>query len=113
MGKFAVGQVVSSAFPFSDLTTKKLRPAIIVAIADFDDIILCQITSKTYSSSKPVTLAISDFVQGKLPLDSYVRPDKIFTADQAIVHTVYGTVSAAKLQQIHTEIRELFTHRVD
>lgn len=109
MGKFAVGQVVSSAFPFSNLTTKKLRPAVIVAIGDFDDIILCQITSKTYSSSKPIILAISDFVEGKLPLDSYVRPDKLFTADQSIVQKVYGTIGPRKLQQILTEIRHQFT----
>ncbi|HTE22206.1 MAG TPA: type II toxin-antitoxin system PemK/MazF family toxin [Candidatus Limnocylindria bacterium] len=113
MGKLAVGQVVSSAFPFSDLTTKKLRPALVVAIGDFDDVILCQITSKAYSSSKPVRLAISDFAEGKLPLDSYVRPDKLFTADQSMVHKVYGTVSSSKLQQILTEIRQLFTHPTD
>jgi mRNA interferase MazF len=109
MGKFAVGQAVSSAFPFSDLSTRKLRPAIIVAVGDFDDIILCQITSKAYSSSKPIKLTTSDFMEGKLPLDSYVRPDKLFTADQSIVHKAYGTVSSSKLQQILTEIRQLFT----
>lgn len=113
MGKFAVGQVISSSFPFSDLTTKKLRPALIVAIGDFDDIILCQITSKAYSSTQPIDLAISDFVEGKLPIGSYVRPDKIFTADQSIVRKVYGTVSPAKLQQTLTALRQLFTKPVD
>lgn len=108
MGKFAVGQVVSSAFPFSDLTTKKLRPAVIVAIGDFDDIILCQITSKAYSSSRPIKLAMLDFAEGKLPLDSFVRPDKLFTADQSIVQKVYGTIGSTKLQQILAEIRQLF-----
>lgn len=109
MGKFAVGQVVSSVFPFSDLTSKKLRPAIIVAIGDFDDIILCQITSKIYSSSKPIYLASSDFAKGNLPLDCYVRPDKLFTADESTIRKVYGTVKPLKLQQILTEIRQLFT----
>ncbi len=109
MGKFAVGQVVSSVFPFSDLTSKKLRPAIIVAIGDFDDIIMCQITSKIYSSSKPIHIVTSDFAEGNLPLDCYVRPDKLFTADESIVHKVYGTVKPLKLHQIHTEIRQLFT----
>ncbi len=62
MGKFAVGQVVSSAFPFSDLKSHKYRPAVIVAVVDFDDAILCQITSKPYSSSSPIPLA-----SGNLP----------------------------------------------
>ncbi|MBW4061959.1 type II toxin-antitoxin system PemK/MazF family toxin [Candidatus Saccharibacteria bacterium] len=86
MVKFTVGQVVTSAFPFSDLTTQKLRPALVVAIGDFEDIILCQITSKTYSSSNPIKLTAADFVEGSLPVDSFIRPDKLFTADQSIVH---------------------------
>ncbi len=109
MVKLTVGQVVSSAFPFSDLTTQKLRPAIVVAIVDFEDIILCQITSKTYSSSNPIKLTSADFVEGSLPLDSYVRPDKLFTADQSIVHKVYGRVSDTMLQHVLADISLLFS----
>lgn len=109
MVKLTVGQVVSSAFPFSDLTTQKLRPAIIVAIGDFEDIILSQITSKAYSSANPIELTAADFVAGSLPHDSYIRPDKLFTADQSIVHKVYGTVGDTKLQQVLSDIRQLFT----
>jgi mRNA interferase MazF len=35
-------------FPFSDLTSSKLRPAICLADAGRGDWILCQITSKAY-----------------------------------------------------------------
>jgi len=108
MGKFAVGQIVSSTFPFSDLTTQKYRPALIVAIVDFDDVILCQITSKPYSSSEPVALAASDFTHGSLPVDSYIRPDKLFTADTSIVSKVYGEIKPEKLEQVHTTIRSMF-----
>ena len=109
MGKLAVGQVVSSAFPFSDLTTKKLRPALVVAIGDFDDIILCQITSKAYSSTHPVALGASDFAEGGLPIDSYIRPDKLFTAEASIVVKIYGTITTAKSHQVLAAIRALFT----
>jgi mRNA interferase MazF len=109
MGKLTVGQVVSCAFPFSDLTTRKLRPAVIVAIGDFDDIILCQITSKMYSSSKTIKLTAADFVEGSLPMDSYLRPDKLFTADKSIVHKSYGTVNESKLQEVLSYLRQLFT----
>lgn len=108
MGKFAVGQVVSSAFPFSDLSAKKFRPAVIVAMGDFDDLILCQITSKPYSSSNPVPLVAADFTKGSLPIDSYVRPDKLFTADTSIVSQVYGTLKTAKMAEVLLAIRELF-----
>ena len=109
MGKFTIGQVVSSAFPFSDLKTKKYRPALIVAILDFDDLVLCQITSNPYSSSMAIKLSESDFVDGRLPVNSYIRPDKLFTADASIVSKVYGELKPLKLQQVHGTLRSLFT----
>ncbi|MGH7195221.1 MAG: type II toxin-antitoxin system PemK/MazF family toxin [Candidatus Saccharimonadales bacterium] len=109
MGKLKIGQVVSIAFPFSDLTIKKLRPALIVAIGDFGDIILCQITSKTYSSSNPILLAPKDFHSGSLPVKSYARPDKLFTADPSVVSQIYGTLETAKLVAVLAAIRLIFT----
>jgi len=52
-------------------------------------------------------------MEGKLPLDSFVRPDKLFTADHSIVQKIYGTVSSVKLHQILAEIRQLFAQPVD
>jgi mRNA interferase MazF len=108
MGKLAVGQIITSSFPFSDLSSTKLRPAIVVAIADFGDIILCQITSRAYSSTKFIKLSAKDFINGKLPVDSYIRPDKLFTADPSIVKNIYGEVTKAKLNETHIAIRGLF-----
>jgi mRNA interferase MazF len=41
----AAGSVVLVRFPFSDLSSTKLRPAIIMASAGKDDFVLCQVTS--------------------------------------------------------------------
>lgn len=109
MGKFAVGQVVSSAFPFSDLTAGKLRPALVVAVGDFGDLILCQITSKTYSSLSPIKLTSADFVKGSLPVDSYIRPDKLFTTDVSIISRTYGELDVVKINEVLAAIRAIFT----
>ena len=108
MVKLTVGQVVSSSFPFSNLASNKYRPALIVAHADFGDIILCQITSKAYSSTQPVKLTQNDFKDGGLPITSFIRPDKLFTAEASIVSKVYGTINSNKLQEVHTAICSLF-----
>ena len=108
MEKFTIGQVVSITFPFSDLAFQKRRPALIVAIADFDDIILCQITSKPYSSSMPIELLSTNFTNGSLPVNSYIRPDKLFIADSSIVNTVYGTITSKKLSEVLIRIHSLF-----
>jgi mRNA interferase MazF len=44
---FVRGDVVVVPFPFSDLTQAKRRPALVITTLDGDDVILCQITSKT------------------------------------------------------------------
>ncbi|MHB1864797.1 MAG: type II toxin-antitoxin system PemK/MazF family toxin [Candidatus Saccharimonadales bacterium] len=108
MGKLKVGQVVTSKFPFSDLSNQKVRPALVVAIVDFDDVILCQITSKEYSSSNPIGLVATDFKRGSLPTNSFVRPDKLFTAEESMISSIYGELSAQKTNEVLESIRELF-----
>lgn len=46
MARFVKGDVVVVPFPFSDLTSAKRRPALILAELEGDDRILCQITSQ-------------------------------------------------------------------
>lgn len=48
MGKLSVGEVIFLPFPFSNLAKSKLRPAVILANANNDDWILCQVTSNPY-----------------------------------------------------------------
>jgi mRNA interferase MazF len=108
VGKFVVGDVVVAAFPFSDLSDKKLRPALVAAQAEFDNLILCQITSKAYTSKKAVKISAADFSKGNLPIASYVRPDKLFTAEPVIVERVAGTLEAKSIKNVLQRIRDQF-----
>ena len=108
MGKFVAGEVVVVRFPFSDLRRSKRRPALILAIADFDNLILCQITSKPYASQRAITLSATAFATGGLPIVSYVRPDKLFTADPTIVERTIGTLKDVNRRKVLTQVRQLF-----
>jgi hypothetical protein len=55
-----------------------------------------------------IKLTGSDFVEGRLPIDSFIRPDKLFTADTSIVSNVYGRITGKKLDETQVEIRSLF-----
>ena len=85
MGKFVKGDVVVIPFPFSDLSGNKRRPALVVADLDGDDVILCQITSVVHRDNDALPLDTADFESGTLPVKSFVRPNKLFTADQRLV----------------------------
>lgn len=85
MGKFVKGDVIVAPFPFSDLSANKKRPALVVASLTGDDVILCQITSKTIDDSDAIPLAKTDFKSGSLHQDSNIRPNCLFTADSNII----------------------------
>lgn len=86
MGLPEPGEIVAIHFPFSDLSNAKQHSALVLAKVDQGDLILCQITSKTYADSTAVKNEAADFLRGQLPLVSYVRPGKLFTANQCLIH---------------------------
>jgi mRNA interferase MazF len=104
MGKFVKGDVVTIPFPFSDLSGSKHRPAFVVCDLPGEDIILCQITSRAKSYPYAIPLQNSDFLTGSLPVDSFIRPNKIFTADENIVVSLAGHVIENKLTEVLKKI---------
>ncbi len=108
MGKLAVGDVIAVPFPFSDLSQAKKRPALVVASAEHGDVILCQITSRAYASTRAQPIGPADFVRGTLPMDSFARPDKLFTASDSIAVSVLGSLTDNRLRGIRQSIAALF-----
>lgn len=108
MGKFAVGTIVLVLFPFSNLKGQKLRPALVLANVEFGNLILCQITSKSYSSKKAISLKVADFAKGGLPVVSYIRPDKLFTADTSIIKSAIGQLTLQSKDSVLQNVCALF-----
>jgi len=108
MGKLTVGSVILVTFPFSNLKGQKIRPALVAANVEFNNFILCQITSKPYTSKISICLKAADFATGGLPITSYVRPDKLFTADTTIIKKIVGHLTAATKNSVLNNIRALF-----
>ena len=111
MEKFAVGSVVLVSFPFSNLKGKKIRPALVLAKAEFDNLILCQITSKPYASKSAIRIESTDFINGELPVVSYIRPDKLFTADAFIIEKTAGKLTEKGIDTALQSVRALFTSK--
>ena len=85
MVALAPGIVVLVRFPFSDLSSSKLRPAVVLAHAGGVDWILCQVTSNPYGDPRAVPLTNSAFATGGLHRESFARPGKLFTASASII----------------------------
>jgi len=100
MGSFVKGDVVVAPFPYSDLSASKKRPALVVAHLTGDDVILCQITSQQKQDGYSISLTDKDFQAGSLKQDSFIRPNRIFTADSRILLYKAGTISLPKVEQV-------------
>ncbi len=66
MERFVKGDIVVLPFPYSDLSSSKKRPAMVLADLKGDDIILCQITSRFVKDDYSIALERTDFLKGSL-----------------------------------------------
>lgn len=109
MEKPVKGDVVVLPFPFSDLTVSKNRPALVVAVLKGDDLILCQVTTQSRDDEDAIELRQNDFQQGNLSVDSFIRPNRLFTADLSIVRYKAGRLKEAKIREVENRLCKIFT----
>jgi len=104
MEEFVKGDIVVVPFPFSDLSSIKRRPALVLISLLGPDIVLCQITSKQRIDDYSIELSNEDFAQGGLDRVSYLRIDRIFTAEKSIVLRKAGKLKNDKMAKIRNAI---------
>ena len=107
MGTPAIGSVVRVDFPYSNFSKLKKRPALIIGLADFNNLIICQITSKKSPGKYVVSLSDKDFRTGGLFRISYIRSDKLLTIDPKVVDRILGTITGAKLEAVKLKLKTL------
>ena len=100
----SIGTVVLVLFPFSDLSTSKLRPALVIASSGRGDWVCIQITSNPYSDHLAIEVNDSDFQIGSLNRLSYIRPGKLFTANQSLFRRSVGKITERKLHEVRETI---------
>lgn len=108
MGKFIKGDIVVIPFPFSDLSSSKRRPALVLVDLTGNDLILCQITSKGVNDDISIPINTTDIDNGTLSIPSNARPNKLFTADENIVLYKIGSLQPSKLNEVVASVVGLF-----
>jgi len=100
VGGLVKGDVVVLPFPFSDLSTSKRRPAVVIGTPPGRDVIVAQVTTNPSTPAPSVIINASDFLTGRLSQVSFARPTIVFTLDPAIVLYKVGTLNDQKLAEI-------------
>lgn len=113
MTAYRRGDVVLIAFPFTDLATTKMRPAVIVSSDTFNgrnlDVILVAITSqvpKTTTEDEHL-LSTDDQKQAGLPKRSLVKVGKIVTLDQRLIRKRLGRISDPTLSLLTLKLHKV------
>lgn len=106
------GSVVLVPFPFTNLSGRKSRPALVVSPEGFhdEDLILCAITSQLPErfSEWEISLEAGDMVEERLPKKSIVKVGKLFTMHRDLIARRFGTVKEQKLREVLGKLRALF-----
>ena len=106
------GDVVLLPFPFTDLSTTKQRPAVVVSAETFNarqqDVIVVAITSQIPSTMSPEDYRLSSEEQrtAGLPKPSLVKCGKLLTIDQRLIRRLLGRLPPQTLSHV---TQRLFT----
>jgi mRNA interferase MazF len=111
---FKRGDVVLVPFPFTDLSSAKQRPALVVSADAFnttrDDVLVAAITSQI-----PAQLAADEFMipagelaACRLPKPSIIRLSKLVSLHRQLVIKRVGALPVATLTLVMTQLRQLF-----
>ncbi len=100
MERFVKGDVVVMDFPFSNLKNSKRRPALVIKVPKGDDLIVSQITGKSYEEDLEIEITKKDFAKGKLKVNSYLRIDKFFSIEKYLIKYKIGKLKPKKFNEI-------------
>ncbi|WP_243137086.1 type II toxin-antitoxin system PemK/MazF family toxin [Heliorestis convoluta] len=105
------GDIVLIPVPFSDLTSSKQRPVLIISNDDYnqitDDVLVVAITSKLKDLDYSVLIEQKDLDEGALKVLSAVRADKVYTLSKRIIRKRFGKVNTEVLKSVRTKIEHL------
>jgi mRNA interferase MazF len=107
--RFIKGDVVVLPYPFSDFTTFKRRPAVVILELDGDDVILAQITSNLHFTKYSIPITQNNFADGGLNKPSSILLNKVCTIDSKLIEYKAGKLSQDTISEINSKIIEFFS----
>ena len=103
--------VILTPFPFSDLSSSKKRPSLVVSADTFNessqDIVCCMITTNPKTDDYTVSIKGTDAEDGELHFNSTVKPHRLFTIDKKIVVKRLCSIRAEKFNEVIYKLQTL------
>lgn len=99
------GDILLIIFPFTDLSSTKLRPAVVLA-EDEDDVTASFITTKLHWKDATDILIEPNPVNG-LKKSSLIRTGKISTLNISLVKGVLGRLTSTEIEDLNKKLKIL------
>lgn len=103
--------IVLVPFPFSDLSSQKRRPALVMSKDGFNegspDVLVCAITSNIDDSDTSVLIKPEDWKEG-LYSESCVKAASIMSIEKAMVVRKIGRLGAERFNEVKKKVIALF-----
>lgn len=104
--------IVLLSFPFSDLQSSKVRPAIVLSNDKYnnssEDFIAVPLTSNLKMKDYAILITSMELESGKLIVNSKVKVDRVFSVSQRLVRMKIGRIKA----EIHSRITNMLLELV-
>lgn len=98
------GDIVLIPVPFTDLSSRKRRPVVVVASDAYNDasldIVVVALTSNPKQTPWSLPITVIDLRTGRLNRPGTIRADKIYTLAQSLVVNRFGAVTGGMLGRI-------------
>ena len=105
------GEILLIPIPFSDLTSHKKRPVLVLSKSGYNektnDIIVAAITSNIETRDYTVSICNDDLEEGALKVDSIIRADKLYSLSQDIIIKRFGKVHDEIIKKLIEKIQLL------
>ena len=111
--KLKKGDIVLAEFPFTDLSQKKLRPALVLwASSTIDEITICFISSQNVTSLSLDEFALNasdlEFPSTGLRVSSKVRVTRIVSLENRLILRRLGELGSQQMQELNATIIQAF-----
>jgi mRNA interferase MazF len=104
------GKIVLLPFPFTDLTTAKLRPALIIHEGK-EDVVVAFISSKVQSELSEADVLVSKkdvgFKESGLKVDSLIKLDKIATVLKDLIVGELGELDVESRREVNQKLTKM------
>jgi mRNA interferase MazF len=105
------GDIVLIPVPFTDLSSHKRRPVIVISNNDYHcktaDMVVVAMTSNPAQVEYGFVVHPSDLDQGRLNRPGTVRADKIYTLSQSLIVNNFGRVNENVIHKILKMLNKL------